>query len=168
MENENQLDTRALRQTLGSFMTGVTVVTARDSEGRPRGLTANSFTSVSLDPPLILVCIGTSASSCDTFRQTPGFAVNILAEGQRETSSLFATKREDKFEHVTWSDGIHGAPILKNSLGWLDCVVHERKMLGDHLVMVGRVLNFGAGDGRPLGFYGGSYVQLPQLAETAA
>lgn len=161
-------DPAALRRTLGAFMTGVTVVTARDGDGRPRGLTANSFTSVSLEPPLVLICIGTAAASCAVFQTAASFAINILAEDQVETSSLFASKRPDKFEMVDWTQIRNGTPVLDANLAWLDCDVHERQLLGDHLVLVGRVVDFGRGAGRPLGFFGGAYVQLPPVAGKSA
>ena len=87
-----------MRTAFGSFMTGVTIVTTAGVDGSPRGFTANSFTSVSIEPPLLLICIGKSAASMEVFRKAHGFAVNILAEDQKDTSVLFASKRPDKFE----------------------------------------------------------------------
>ena len=95
-------DPAALRSALGQFATGVTIVTTLDGAGRRVGLTANSFTSVSLDPPLLLVCIGKAASSCATFSKARHFAVNILAEDQKHVSGAFASKRPDKFADVSW------------------------------------------------------------------
>src|ERR1700754_1916090 len=93
-------DARAFRRALGNFVTGVTIVTTIDAVGRPRGLTVNSFTSVSLSPPLVLACIANTAASYEVFRQSKAFAINILSEDQRSISDLFASKAEDKFDHV--------------------------------------------------------------------
>ena len=164
MSNENpapdepQVDVRALRRTLGAFLTGVTVVTTVDEEGSPWGLTANSFTSVSLNPPLILVCIAEGANSYPAFRDCQSFAVNILAEGQDELSLLFASKRPDKFSGIAADARSTGAPILVDSLAWLECSVHDKVVAGDHLVLIGRVEAFDSGTGRPLGYYQGNYV----------
>src|SRR5690348_18311076 len=96
------IDPLELRRAFGTFMTGVTVITTHGADGSPRGFTANSFTSVSLDPPLLLVCIGKGAASLDTFLHADGFAVSILAEAQKEASGIFASKRPDKFAAVAW------------------------------------------------------------------
>src|SRR5215475_7686332 len=104
------LDPLELRRAFGCFVTGVTVVTAIDEERRPRGFTANSFTSVSLDPPLVLVCIARSAGSFPLFACTAHFAINILSEQQRPISSRFASKQADKFADVAWHPGESGSP----------------------------------------------------------
>jgi len=102
------IDPKAFRQALGNYPTGVTVVTTVDADGTPRGLTANSFTSVSLDPALILVCLGKTTASHPVFMQAERFAVNILAEDQREVSALFASKSPDKFAQAAWHTGASG------------------------------------------------------------
>ena len=96
-------DLKELRNAFGAFLTGVTVVTTREKGGIPRGFTANSFTSVSLDPPMLLICVDKTAESFDVFVESPGFAVNILAEEQLETSGLFSSKRPDKFDITGWT-----------------------------------------------------------------
>ena len=149
-----------LRRVFGQFLTGVTIVTTVEADGTPRGITANSFTSVSLDPPLILVCIAKSAFSHEVFASCRGFAVNILADDQEALASLFASKRSDKFDHAATWRGLSGAPILEDSLGWLDCEARQRVEAGDHLVLIGRVRDFGMRKARPLGFFGGRYVTL--------
>lgn len=161
---------RELRNAFGTFMTGVTVVTTRERGGTPRGFTANSFTSVSLDPAMVSVCIGKSADSIDVFRQTDGFAINVLSENQAETSSLFASKRADKFEVARWHDGPEGHPVLEGVCAWFDCTVVQTIDAGDHVVMIGRVRGYDYNDQNGLGYVRGGYVTLglEQAAVTAA
>lgn len=159
---DTEHDRHELRKALGTFVTGVTVATTTDAEGRPRGLTANSFTSVSLVPPLVLVCVGSSASSHSAFHGGRRFAVNVLGEDQQETSMLFASKAPDKFQRVSWRPGAGagGAPILDDALGWFDCRTHDRIVAGDHTILIGKVEAFGHRPDRPLGFFQGSYVSF--------
>lgn len=166
-EQETAIDPRALRQAFGTFATGVTVITTHDDEGLPRGMTANSFTSVSLDPPLLLVCVGKSASSYQAFSQAKSFAVNILHEDQVDVSNKFASKAADKFDTVR-HDKVHtGAPILTDSLTWFDCSTHQRVEAGDHVVLIGQVQAFGTSPKSPLCFNRGSYASLKNpLPET--
>lgn len=152
------LKAAALRQVFGSFTTGVTVVTTIDRQSRPRGLTANSFTSVSMEPPLVLVCIGQSAASHVEFCATDYFAINILSVTQQPLSKLFASKAADKFEQTTWRQECSGSPVLEGALAWIDCAVHEKITVGDHTILIGRVLDLGRAHGLPLGFFGGSYI----------
>jgi len=164
-----KLNTHELRHALGAFVTGVTVVTTRDTDGTPRGFTANSFTSVSLDPPLVLVCIAKTAGSFDVFERVDGYAVNILGEGQRNVSNVFATDTPDRFDKVAWSDGPAGHPVFEGTSAWLDCVMHERVDAGDHTILVGRVEGFSAHSEAPLGYCRGAYVtfSLEQAAVAA-
>ncbi len=154
------VDTVALRRTLGTFLTGVTVVTCIDELERPRGFTANSFTSVSLDPPLVLVCIAKSAESIDAFVGSPGFGINILAEHQRPVSQSFASKSADKFQSVRWLPGRTGAPRLGESIAWLDCHTRQRVDAGDHVVLIGEVVHFSTSGGQPLGYCQGNYLSF--------
>jgi len=149
-----------LRNTLGAFVTGVTVATTVDAAGRPRGLTANSFTSVSLNPALILVCISESAASYAAFAACKRFAVNILSERQRHVSALFASQSPDKFRRVRWTMSRGGAPLLDDSLAWLDCRLHTLIPCGDHAIVVGEVTGYSADAGRPLGYFRGGYVRF--------
>lgn len=154
------IDPLALRRAFGTFVTGVTVITTHDAQGNPRGMTANSFTSVSLDPPLLLVCVGKSAASFSAFNTSPCFAVNLLHEGQIEVSNLFASKAANKFEAVNY-DRVHtGAPVLTDCLSWFDCVVHSRVDAGDHVVLLGEVQAFGTSPVAPLGFCRGRYANI--------
>ncbi|WP_322010766.1 flavin reductase family protein [Paraburkholderia sp. J12] len=154
------IDPIALRRAFGTFVTGVTIVTTRDDEGRPRGMTANSFASVSLDPPLLLVCIGRSASSFPVFSTTDHFAINLLRDVQTDVSNLFASKSPDKFASIS-HDPVHtGAPVLTDCLTWFDCTVHDRVEAGDHMILIGRVQAFGTSPSAPLGFCRGRYAQV--------
>lgn len=155
-------DSRALRDAFGAFMTGVTIVTGADAAGAPVGLTANSFTSVSLDPPLLLVCLSGRSRSLPTIRGAGGFAVNILAENQRDLSNRFARPAENRFEGVPWRRGPVGAPVLDGVCGWFDCRLHDEIHAGDHVILIGRVGGFGHPGGRPLGYARGDYFSLEE------
>ena len=149
---------RALRDAFGSFMTGVTVVTAHDANGNPIGFTANSFSSVSLDPPLLLVCVANTSRNIETLSKTEKFAVNILSETQKDISNTFARPVEDRFAAVDWRAGPHGSPVLGGVSAWFDCSVHNRVPAGDHLILIGRVEAF-EHEARPgLGYAQGAYV----------
>jgi flavin reductase (DIM6/NTAB) family NADH-FMN oxidoreductase RutF len=166
----SQIDLRELRNAFGTFMTGVTVVTTHEADGTPRGFTANSFTSVSLDPPLLSICIGKSADSIKVFNQSLGFAINILSEKQIETSSLFASKRPDKFTITRWQNGPAGHPVLDSVCAWFDCKLEQRIDAGDHVILIGRVEGFDYNDQNGLGYVRGGYVTLglEQAAVSAA
>jgi flavin reductase (DIM6/NTAB) family NADH-FMN oxidoreductase RutF len=154
------IDPVALRRAFGTFVTGVTVITTHDAEGRPRGMTANSFTSVSLEPPLLLVCIGKGAASFPAFHDAESFAVNLLHEGQTDTSNTFASKTQDKFAAIS-HDRVHtGAPVLTDCLTWFDCKVHQRIEAGDHEILIGEVQAFGTSPSAPLGFCRGRYAAV--------
>lgn len=156
--SEQAIDPRELRKALGTFMTGVTVITTVDGEDRPRGFTANSFTSVSLEPPLVLVCIDHNALSYPVYAETEHFAVNVLAEEQREVSGIFAGKAADKFSYVSWHRGMTGSPVIDGSLSWVDCRVHKRVEAGDHLILIGEVQDFHYTPANPLGYFRGAYL----------
>ena len=148
---------RGLRHAFGKFPTGVTVVTTVDANGEPRGFTANSFASVSLDPPLLLVCIAKTALSVDVFTRADGFAVNVLSEHQRDTSGLFASKSAGKFSGTTWVEGPAGHPLLGDVSAWFDCITHRRVDAGDHYVLIGEVKGFDVSSRNPLGYLQGGY-----------
>jgi flavin reductase (DIM6/NTAB) family NADH-FMN oxidoreductase RutF len=154
------IDAKALRQALGTFATGVTVVATREPGGEPRGFTANSFTSVSLDPPLILVCIAKAAASCPVFSAASHFAVSVLAERQKDVSSLFASKAPDKFASADWRPGPAGSPIIADAAAWFDCRRHQLVDAGDHVVLIGEVLGFDHTPERPLGYCRGAYISF--------
>jgi len=154
-------DPRTLRDALGCFATGVTVVTCLNSDGKPAGLTVNSFTSVSLDPPLLLVCLAKQAASAASLIEASHFAVNVLQTGQQPASIRFSTRDEDRFGVTPWSCGAGGAPILKDSLGVFECERHAVHDGGDHHILIGQVVkaSFDAGLD-PLLFFRGRYRRL--------
>lgn len=154
-------DARTLRDALGCFATGVTVVTTRDGAGSPIGLTANSFSAVSLDPPLILFCLAKSSSNLARFWAAEHFAINVLHIGQQPTSGVFARSTEDRFQDVAWESWDTGAPILSGSLASFECATHEVVEAGDHLVFIGRVLRARFEPRRdPLLYFRGKYRRL--------
>lgn len=158
-------DKRALRSAFGAFMTGVTVVTVKDAEGTPLGFTANSFTSVSLDPPLVLVCLANSSSNYDAFTSAEGFAVNVLAETQKDVSNTFARPSDDRFAQVSWGAGPNGAPILADVSAWFDCTMHQVIPAGDHAILIGEVKAFDTDPAPGLGYARGAYVTPAAEAE---
>jgi len=153
-------DPRTLRDALGCFATGVTVVTCLD-QGSPVGLTVNSFTSVSLEPPLLLVCIHKQATCAGALTNASHFAVNVLQTGQQPASIRFATKDEDRFGATSWVSGEAGAPILEESLGVFECERFAVYDGGDHHILVGQVVkaSFDASLD-PLLFFRGRYRRL--------
>ena len=156
-EPASDADRRALRDAFGCFATGVTVVTTRQEDGTPRGFTANSFTSVSLDPPLLLVCVAKSAHSCPVFTAAPHFAVNVLAQEQKALSGLFASRAPDKFERAAWRAGVAGMPVFDEALAHLVCEREKVVDAGDHVILLGRVIGHATGQGQPLGYFRGTY-----------
>lgn len=159
-------DARALRDAFGTFITGVTVVTTLDGGGTPVGFTANSFTSVSLDPPLLLVCISKSSQNLDVFTTTSAFAVNVLAEGQREVSQTFASQVDDRFAAVRWQRGPHGSPVFDEVCAWFDCATHRTVDAGDHIILVGEVKAFDNLGRNGLGYMRGTYF-MPEAQDRA-
>ncbi len=154
------IDPLELRRALGTFATGVTVVTTVDRDGAPRGFTANSFTSVSLDPPLILVCLAKKAASYPVFSDADSFAVNILSEDQKPVSAAFASPTGDRFASVAWSGRATGCPVFEDVVAWLDCRTHEVVDGGDHGIFIGRVVDYDYTASSPLGFCRGAYVSF--------
>lgn len=152
------LDTRALRNAFGTFITGVTVVTALDQSSAPLGFTANSFASVSLDPPLVLVCLAKTSSNYNALIQASGFAVNILAEHQTDVSNTFARPVTDRFADLDWRTGPQGSPILGGVSAWFDCTMHQCVDAGDHVILIGQVAGFGSTATPGLGYARGAYV----------
>jgi flavin reductase (DIM6/NTAB) family NADH-FMN oxidoreductase RutF len=149
------------RHVLSHFASGVTVVTTLDCDGRPAGLTASSFTSVSLDPPLILVCVDHKAQCYPALRDAGRFAVHILHRDQEHLSRRFATSKiENKFEGVEYTITPRQLPILKEPHAHLECTTISTHQAGDHTIFVGRVEHAEAGAGHPLLYYRGKYGRL--------
>lgn len=157
---QQAFDIAEFRRALGAFVTGVTVVTTIQPDGSPRGFTANSFTSVSLDPPLILVCIAKTASSYAVFSDTSRFAVSVLAEDQKHVSGVFASKAADKFVQVGWSTRKTGVPVVDGASASFDCQTHDVVDAGDHIILIGRVVDFVHTSSSPLGYCRGAYVNF--------
>jgi len=158
--NKTEFDARDLRRAFGNFATGVTIVTTLDADGNACGFTANSFTSVSIEPPLLLVNIAKSAFGCDAFTGSRGFAVNILARDQRDLSNRFAAAGTDKFAHQGWSAAVTGSPIIDDVVAWFDCEHFEQVDAGDHIILLGRVMQYSYNTHAPLGFCRGAYVSF--------
>lgn len=154
-------DARTLRDAMGCFATGVTVVTAMSDDGTPVGLTANSFTSVSLDPPLLLVCIANGAGSAPVLQAASHFAINVLQIGQQPASNRFAGKGEDRFANTPWTPGETGAPVLTGSLSTFECSRHAVHDGGDHFILIGKVVRASFEPRRdPLLYFRGKYRRL--------
>lgn len=153
-----------LRKALGQFATGVTIVTTRAADGLPAGLTVNSFSSVSLDPPLALWCLGLTSAHYDVFRLAEQQLINVLAADQVDLAQRFATRGADRFAGVAWSPTDTGLPRLDGCTAWFECGVRSRYEEGDHLILVCRIDSFEIAGGRPLVFHDGRYVT--ELAES--
>jgi flavin reductase (DIM6/NTAB) family NADH-FMN oxidoreductase RutF len=154
------LDAQSLRRVIGHFPTGVGVVTTRSETGSIHGLTANAVTSVSLVPPLLLICIDKKARSLLHLERSGIFTVNILAAGQEELSRRFATSGGEKFEGVSYRVGDNGAPLLEGAVGYLECSVWARHEAGDHVIFLGQVERAEARRSDPLVFFRGRYRML--------
>lgn len=142
------------------FATGITIATTCDGQGRPHGLTANSFSSVSLEPPLVLVCIATRSAVHEAFYSSKNFGINILAEDQRRLSESFAATGEDRFRGVSWTRGPLGSPWLERALARFDCRTFERHPAGDHTILLGEVAAVHIEPGAPLLYFSSSYHTL--------
>jgi len=158
MTGDHQADARALRNAFGCFTTGVTIITTRTAEGAPAGFTANSFASVSLDPPLALVCVDLAASSLPAMEASGVFVVNVLHAGQQETASRFVRKDGDRFEATDYETWRTGAPVLSGCMANFECETHQAFDAGDHRVFIGRVLKVRTDPNhQPLVFLRGGY-----------
>jgi flavin reductase (DIM6/NTAB) family NADH-FMN oxidoreductase RutF len=147
---------RGLRQALGRFATGVTVITTR-SDSKLEGVTANSFSAVSLDPPLVLWSLRRHAPSLPSFLASGYFAVNVLTRAQEELAHRFATPHRDKFDSVSYGAGLGGSPLLDNTLASFECSTESTFDGGDHVIFLGRVYRASHRDGEPLIFSAGRY-----------
>jgi flavin reductase (DIM6/NTAB) family NADH-FMN oxidoreductase RutF len=149
------------RYALGSFASGVTIVTTKDAGGRLHGITVSAFCSVSLEPPLILVCIEKNTGSHRALAESTAFVVNLLGSNQQYLSERFASHLPDKFEGVSYRRGIEDLPILENTLANLECVLKYSYEAGDHTIFVGQVeKSHVSGDGEPLVYFHGNYTEI--------
>lgn len=162
---DQKFDKTAFRNALGNFATGVTIVTAKGEDGTLVGVTANSFNSVSLDPPLVLWSLDRGSPSLTVLENASHFCVHILAEGQNDLCMKFAKSGEDKFSGVDFSDGLGGAPVFDGCLAQFECrnVVHHDG--GDHVIIVGEVERFATMDGDPLIFFRGQLGDLAPVSK---
>lgn len=153
-------DSRRLREGFGEFMTGVTVVTTRDTDGQPAGLTANSFSSLSLDPPLLLFSLGKDSNTFGAFDTPNGFVVHVLGDDQRDLATTFATRDIDRFEGVDWAPGFDDLPRISGCLAVFECSREHVYEGGDHLILVGRIERMTVDDRtRPaLGYFRSRYI----------
>ena len=156
----SNLDPKDLRQAFGSFMTGVTVITARTKDGSQVGFTANSFTSVSLDPPLLLVCPGKHLSSYQAFAEATSFAVSVLAEGQEGISNRFAKSGADRFALGGWEADHNDCALIEGRAAGFSCRVEQHVPAGDHIILIGRVTGYDQSGQPGLGYGQGGYFSL--------
>jgi flavin reductase (DIM6/NTAB) family NADH-FMN oxidoreductase RutF len=153
-----------LRRALGRFATGVTVVTTRGPAGRTEGVTVNSFSSVSLDPPLVLWCLRRAAPSAPSFLAAEWFAINVLGADQHHLSRHFATAHPDKFAAVSAASGLGDCPLLPTALARFECRAERSLEAGDHVIFIGRVVRLDHREGEPLVFSGGRFCVPVPLA----
>jgi flavin reductase (DIM6/NTAB) family NADH-FMN oxidoreductase RutF len=154
---------RALRTALGRYTTGVTIITCLDADGTRVGLTANSFTSLSLDPPLVLWSLRRASSQLAAFSAARHFAVNVLAEAQVELSRRFAASVDDRFAEGAWTAGLGGVPVLSGCAAVFECEAASQQPAGDHLLFIGRVLALAEAPLPPLVFQAGHYHLLGEV-----
>jgi flavin reductase (DIM6/NTAB) family NADH-FMN oxidoreductase RutF len=154
------VDAATFRSVLGRFASGVTVVTVYDEEGGDEGMTVSAFCSLSLVPPLILICVDHTASLHDAVQRATHFGVNILAAEQEPISRRFAGTDADRFEGLGFQRGKRGVALLDGALAHLECRVYARHEGGDHTIVIGEVESAVASRGKPLLYYRGGYAQL--------
>jgi flavin reductase (DIM6/NTAB) family NADH-FMN oxidoreductase RutF len=154
------IDRNELRRVMGHFATGVTVITTLSKEGKMHGLTANAISSLSLDPPLLLICVDKKAESYPCFEESKVFTVNILADDQEDISRRFAVSGGEKFEGVAYRRGANGAPILNGTLAHLECKLYAAYDGGDHTIYLGQIEEAETREAKPLLFFRGGYREL--------
>lgn len=160
-ESPSVVDALSMRNVLGHFATGVIAITAIDPDtGRGAGLAANSFTSVSLDPPLVAFCVAHTSTSWPGVKKAETFAINVLAEDQEHVGRQLAVKGTDKFAGLEWRRSPKGAPFLENSAAWIEAEIESEHPAGDHVIVVARVNHLYADERAPLLFHRGRYGRL--------
>lgn len=160
------IDSQELRHTLSAFATGITVISIIDDEGNPKGLTVNSFNSVSLDPPLILWSLAVTTPDFTAFRQASRFAVNVLAEDQIAISERFASVATDRFADIAYTLGLGDVPLLEGCVAVLECCSEIAYPGGDHVILLGRVQRLQRFARPPLIYYDGSYIGAGSILHT--
>ena len=166
-QGNGHLDSRRFRSVLGRFATGVVAITALDPDtGDPCGLAANSFTSVSLDPPLVAFCVAHTSTTWPRVRGAKVLTVNVLAEHQQPVCAQLAASGGDKFAGLDWTVSPGGNPVLDGTLAWIDCAVEAEHLAGDHMIVVARVLQLDTHhEGGPLVFFRGGYGRFHERGE---
>ena len=154
------MDKHSFRRCCGRFATGVTVAAVKDEAGTPHGVTVNSFTSVSLSPPQILICLDHSSKVLPFFRKSKYLGISVLREDQQDLSTRFATRGPDRFQGVRFHAGIEGVPLIEGAIAHFGCRVAKVVESGDHAIFIGDVLEVSAAEGRPLLYYGSHYHRL--------
>jgi flavin reductase (DIM6/NTAB) family NADH-FMN oxidoreductase RutF len=155
------VDPSTFRAACGRFATGITVATVAGADGKPQGMTANSFVSISLEPPLVAVCVEREASIHEHFTVAKAFGISILDETQRSVSDRFAYGAGDRFEGIGWTAGPLGSPLLEGTLVQLDCAIVQQVAAGDHTLFIGEVRHAVAADeGRPLLYFASAYRRM--------
>lgn len=162
---DNTIESRKFRDAMGEYATGVTVITTTDDDGSPKGLTANSFTSVSLEPALLLWSLGKDSRCYTAFMAGRDFAVHVLNHSQQDLSDLFASMDDDKFSEIEWSKGVSGAPVLHDFAARFQCEVEAQHEAGDHVIVVGRVIEMQHKPSQPLLYYKGQYANIGSATE---
>jgi flavin reductase (DIM6/NTAB) family NADH-FMN oxidoreductase RutF len=168
ISSASQLDPRELRNTFGSFGTGVTIVTTRHPHGRMVGVTANSFSSVSLDPPIVLWSLLSTSPSLEAFEQAGRFTINVLSAGQHALCRQFSSRVPDKFAGVSWQEGLGGVPVLDDCAANIECRTIDRRTVGDHELFLGQVENYSYQRIPPLLFCQGNFLQGVALELSAS
>lgn len=150
------------RRACGQFPTGVVIATVSDEKANPHGLTINSFTSVSLEPPLVLFCIDYRAAVLEHFLRARHYGLSFLEERQTDVSNRFAWRAEDRFEGVHWTRGVSGVPLLEGSLATMECIARQVYDGGDHSIFVVEVTHVMVHGGQPLVYYNSAYRKLTE------
>jgi flavin reductase (DIM6/NTAB) family NADH-FMN oxidoreductase RutF len=148
------------RRALGSFTSGVTVVTIKSADGALHGITVSAFSSVSLEPPLVLICVDKRASIHEHLKEGCHFAVNVLAQDQQEVSRRFSSRDVDRFNGTVYREGQTGSPLIDGAIAYVECRIVHAYPGGDHTIFVGQVEASGASEGTPLAYFRGSYARL--------
>ncbi len=155
------VDAARFRRACSKFATGVAIATVVSSDGQPHGMTVNSFTSVSLEPPLVLVCVDAGGNMAGLFAQASHYGVNVLRESQADLSNRFSQRGFDRFDSVAWTRGAAGVPMLDGALARFECAVRHRVVAGDHSILIAEVVAAEYEDGAPLLYFDSGYRALP-------
>jgi flavin reductase (DIM6/NTAB) family NADH-FMN oxidoreductase RutF len=164
---KNGFDPKDLRQALGRFGTGVTVITTRAPDGRRVGVTANSFNTVSLEPPIVLWSLSIASPNLHAFRAAGHFVVNVLTLEQIDLSLRFSRPSEDRFAGVAFSEGLAGVPVLTGCAATIECTVHSAQVVGDHVLFLGKVERYSYAHAAPLLVFNGQYIRGADLMAVA-